>query len=142
MSLEQNKAIVRRHMEGLDRRIVDTAAAECAPNAIWYGFGSSALNEAGWRGAIAGFLSGFPDSRFATDAVIAEGDLVAVRHSFHGTHNGVFQGIPPTGKLVAVPTIVIFRLADGKIVETWLNADLLGLMMQIGAVPAPDPQGL
>jgi len=137
MSLEENKAIVHRHMEALDKRNVDAAAAECAPSAIWHGFGPGPLNVEAWRGAIAGFLSAFPDSRFPTDAILAEGDQVAVRHSFRGTHNGTFQGIPPTGKPVVVPTIVIFRVADGRIAETWVNADVLGLMMQIGAIPAP-----
>ena len=136
MSLEENKAVARRAMEAIDQRNMDGVIAQCALNTTWHGFSPEPLNNDGYRQAIAVFLNAFPDSRFTVEAVIAEGDKVAVQHSLHGTHNGDFQNIPPTGKSVVVPAVVIFRMEKGKIVEAWLNAELLGLLMQLGAVPA------
>ncbi len=137
MSLETNKATARTLMEALDRRNVDGVLAHCAPNAVWHGFGPQPLDNNGYRQAIGAFLNAFPDSRFPIDVVVAEGDKVAVQHSLRGTHNGDFQGVPPTGKPVVVPAIALFGFANGKVVETWLNADLLGLLIQIGAIPMP-----
>jgi steroid delta-isomerase-like uncharacterized protein len=137
MSIETNKATVRQLMERLDRRDIDGVLTYCAPDAIWHGFAQPPLNNAGYRQAIQVFLDAFPDSRFPVQALIGEGDQVMARHQLRGTHNGAFQGVPPTGRSVTVDAMVIFRLADGKVVETWLNAELLGLMTQIGAIPAP-----
>jgi steroid delta-isomerase-like uncharacterized protein len=68
---------------------------------------------------------------------IAEGDKVVTRWTAGGRHEGEFQGIPPTGNQVSITGITIFRIANGKIIEGWTNADRLGLMQQLGAVPAP-----
>jgi predicted ester cyclase len=64
-----------------------------------------------------------------------------IRWSSTGTHNGVFMGIPPTGKPTTVTGIDIFRIAGGKLVELWQNWDQLGLLQQIGAIPAPGQAG-
>ncbi len=94
MSPEENKTIARRAMAALDKRDVDGVVAEAAPSCVWHGFGPGPLDNAGYRQAIGVFLSAFPDSRFPIDAVVAEGDKVAVPHSLRGTHNGDFQGVP------------------------------------------------
>jgi predicted ester cyclase len=69
------------------------------------------------------------------EAQIAEGDMVATRWTACGTHDGDFQGVPPTGREVTLRGMTIFRIADGKLVEGWTNPDLLGVMQQIGAIP-------
>ena len=69
--------------------------------------------------------------------LFAEGDKVVLRFTFHGTHQGEFMGVAPTGKQVTMPGIDIFRIADGKIVELWGQEDVLGMMQQIGAIPGP-----
>ena len=86
-----------------------------------------------------GFFTAFPDSRMPYEAIVADAnaDTVAIHHSFRGTHQADFQGVPPSGKPVVVPAIVILKVQNGKVVEGWLNADILGLLMQIGAIPAP-----
>lgn len=132
-----NKLIAQQLMERLDQRDIDGVLSYHTPGAVWHGFGPQPLNTDGYRQAIGVFLSAFPDSRFPIDVVVAEGDRVAVQHSLRGTHKGDFQGAPPTGKSVVVPAIVIFRLTDGKVAETWLNADLVSLLTQIGAIPTP-----
>jgi predicted ester cyclase len=68
---------------------------------------------------------------------ISEGDKVAVRVTQQGTHQGVFQGVNGTGTRVNVSAIAFFRVANGRVVEEWLSSDRLGLLQQIGAIPAP-----
>jgi len=79
--------------------------------------------------------------RVSVEDVIAEGDKVVARWVVRGTHKGEFMGptgsIPPTGKQVTVLAIHIFRIADGKFIERWPERDRLGLLQQLGVVPAP-----
>ena len=67
---------------------------------------------------------------------VAEGDKVVTRYTTRGTQLGSFMGMPPTGKYVTVTGIAIARFANGKVVEEWGNADDLGLLQQLGVVPA------
>jgi predicted ester cyclase len=70
--------------------------------------------------------------------VVAEGDHVAGRFSLRGTHDGTLFGIPATGKAVGVGVMVIARFDEaGKWVEDWANWDQLGMMQQLGVIPAP-----
>jgi predicted ester cyclase len=77
----------------------------------------------------------FPDLHWDFEDLVAEGDKVAIRITMHGTHQGEFFGIPPTGKPVAVSGIHIMRYANGKLVEHWGNNNDLGMMQQLGVVP-------
>ncbi|MGH3165864.1 MAG: ester cyclase, partial [Trebonia sp.] len=65
------------------------------------------------------------------------GDLVVHHWTMAGTHDGDFQGIPPTGKTLTWTGITIVRIADGKIVERWANVDVLAILRQLGVVPPP-----
>jgi steroid delta-isomerase-like uncharacterized protein len=73
----------------------------------------------------------FPDLRIDIDDLIAEDDKVVARMTFHGTHRGPFRGIPATGRQVSFTAIRVYRVADGKIVESWANQDALGLLGQL-----------
>ena len=73
--------------------------------------------------------------------MIAEGDKVVCRLTWHGTHQGKFMGIPPTGKHETFTSIDIVRLADGKFVEHWNVVDHLGMLQQLGVIPAPGQSG-
>ena len=84
------------------------------------------------------FLASFPDLRTTTEDIVADGDKVIERYSTTGTHTQPFMGIPPTGKSFAIETYVTYRLANGKIVETWGLNDEAGLMRQLGLMPAPE----
>jgi steroid delta-isomerase-like uncharacterized protein len=75
----------------------------------------------------------FPDWKVTVDDIIAEGDKVVARATGQGTHLGEYMGIPPTGKLVKVSWIAIYRVADGKLAEHWQHIDELGLRQQLGA---------
>jgi steroid delta-isomerase-like uncharacterized protein len=83
-----------------------------------------------WRAA-------FPDARSTVDQQIAEGDRVVTRWTARGTHTGDFQGMAPTGKPFTLTGITIERVMDAKIAEVWVNRDDLGLLSQLGALPAP-----
>jgi predicted ester cyclase len=86
---------------------------------------------------MATFLTAFPDVQVTIEDMIAEGDKVVGRVTYRGTHKGEFSGIPLTGKTVTFGGIDIVRFADGKAVENWFSGDTLGLMQQLGAIPAP-----
>jgi steroid delta-isomerase-like uncharacterized protein len=92
------------------------------------------------KGMIAGFRSAFPDVNMRIEDQIAEGDRVATRYTFTGTHMGNLMGIPPSGKSVSMTGITIARIADGKMVEGWVVYELLSLMQQIGVVPSPQAE--
>ena len=84
------------------------------------------------------FREGFPDLSCAVEDVIAEGDRVAGRLSLRGTHRGTLLGIPATGKQVVVSVMVIARFDEaGKWVEDWANWDQVGMLQQLGVIPAP-----
>ena len=134
---EKNKVVARRFLEELWNRsnfaVVDELLAR-----DYDGHSSTVIR--GPDGAVA-FIpvmrAAFPDFQFKVLDQIAEGDKVATRWNLVGTHEGPFQGTPPSGRRVEMRGITIFRLADGRLVEGWTNEDVLGLLQQIGAVPAP-----
>jgi steroid delta-isomerase-like uncharacterized protein len=77
----------------------------------------------------------FSDWHSTVEEIVVEGDRVAERWTGRGTHQGEFQGIPPTGKRVAVPGVVFYRIADGKIAEFRGQFDRMSLMQQLGVIP-------
>ena len=83
------------------------------------------------------FFVAFPDCLVDTEAMYVEGDVLTWRFRFLGTHTGTFQGIPPSGRSFSIPGITILRFGAHRCVERWSVADFLGMMIQIGAVPAP-----
>lgn len=133
---EMNKTIALQTMEALHQRDLDGVRANMAPESRFYGWAPEPLDADGHKAFMSALLTAFPDSRFIVDDVIAEGDKVAVRHRLQGTHQAELQGIPPTGRQVEVNGIVIFRIENGKVAEAWLNADIMGMMQQLGVVPA------
>jgi predicted ester cyclase len=82
------------------------------------------------------FTAAFPDLRFRIDEMYADGDKVISRLTCTGTHKGEFMGVAPTGKPVEMSGIDIIKVVDGKAVERWGQFDDLGMMQQIGAIPA------
>lgn len=87
------------------------------------------------------YRSAFPDGHAVVEDLISEGDRVAYRWTYRGTHQGELVGISPTGKQVTITGITINRISGGKIEEEWNNFDRLGLMRQLGVIPAPEQLG-
>lgn len=90
---------------------------------------------AGLQDVLRGMRSAFPDMHWTVEEQLADGDRVLTRFEWTGTHRGEFLGVPPTGRSVSVWGMVIDRLVDGRIKDTRILMDTLGLMMQLGAAP-------
>ena len=83
------------------------------------------------------FYAAFPDLHHTVEDQVAEGDTVVTRMTLRGTHHGEFRGIAPTGKPIVVSLIGIDRFENGKFAEQWSQLDTLGLLQQLGVIPAP-----
>ena len=131
---EENKALVRRYFE---RWGATEAEMEIlAPDFLGHMPGMpEPLNREAFIEYQGVVLSAFPDFAPTLEEQVAEGDKVVNRLIFHGTHQGDFQGIPPTGKQITVTALTIERVVGGKIVEHWIEYDALGMMQQLGVVP-------
>ena len=90
-----------------------------------------------FKQSTAGLFTAFPDFHLTIDDEVAEGDKVVKRWTVTGTHRGDFKGIPPTENHIAITGINFYRIADGKIVETWWSSDALGMLQQLGVIPPP-----
>jgi steroid delta-isomerase-like uncharacterized protein len=137
---EQNKAIVRRAVEEIwnGRNFAILAEVAASDIIIHATMPESEIHgPEGIKQFYGALHNAFPDLHFTIEDQIAEGDRVVTRWSARGTHTGEFQGIPPTGTHFRLTGIDIDRIANGKVVECWPNADELGLLQQLGALPAP-----
>ncbi len=142
MSAEENKAIARRAYEILSSGNLEALEEVIAPDVVDHNAqpGQPGGIE-GTRQVVGMFRAAFPDLRFIPEDLIAEGDRVVARLTVTGTHRGEFQGLPPTGKQVTMSGVEIVRLAGGKAVERWGQFDILGMLQQLGAIPAPGVAG-
>ena len=139
VSAEDNKAVVRRWIEAYNDRDTQAEADARAPGYVAHAPGlPGPLDSEAWTQFIASFTEAFPDLRLTVEDIVSEGDMVAARIAFQGTHRGEFQGIPPTDKQVAFSSIEIDRMVEGKVQEHWFELDQLGLMRQLGAIPEPE----
>jgi len=136
MTSEQNKKIVRSMFEeGMNQKkfsLIDEVIAQDYVNHDMPG----EPGVEGFKKMIRGFFDGFPDMHIRLDEVIGDGNMVATRGEWTGTHSGTFMGISATGKKVKVKYIDMWRLENGKGVENWVQMDITGLMQQLGVMPA------
>jgi len=135
-----NKSLIHRIFEeGMNQNKLSVLDELIAPNYVNHNFPVPAPGAAGFKMVVGMFNAGFPDLRVTIEDAVAEGDRVSTRGYFSGTHKGAFNGIPATDKPVKVAYIDIWRLENGKAVENWVQLDMVGLLQQIGAMPAPQP---
>jgi steroid delta-isomerase-like uncharacterized protein len=138
MSAEQNKKIIRcLFEEGMNQRNFSLMNECIADNYVNHDMPGGEPGPEGFRKVIENFVNGFPDMRIRLDEVIGDGNIVATRGEWSGTHSGNFMGIPATGKKVKIKYIDMWRLENGKGVENWVQMDMPGLMQQLGVMPAP-----
>lgn len=137
MSVEVNKETVRRFYDATDRQNLDEIAGLTTPGYRLHFGGMPEMDRAGALGLFGMFFAAIPDVRHNVVELVAEGDRVAIRLRITGTQQGELMGVPPTGKPVDFGAINILRLTDGKVAEQWLNADMLAVLRQIGAIPTP-----
>jgi steroid delta-isomerase-like uncharacterized protein len=141
MSIEDNKALVRRWIEALNQKNLAAFDGLCAPDFVHHSPSMTVQGLEAYKQAISGEFTAFPDMRFTIEDMLAEGDTIAVRLTGHGTHQGNLQGIPPTGKQATIPGMTIYRIAGGKLAEQWESLDDLGLLQQLGVIPAMGQAG-
>ncbi len=137
MSTEDNKALMHRAYDALNQKNLAILDEVYAPDLVVHIVSTTIQGLEAFKQGLSLFLTAFPDARFTIEDMIVEGERVVVRYTFRGTHTGHYMGIAPTGKQVTQTGITINRFANGKTVELWGNVDDLGLLQQIGAIPAP-----
>jgi steroid delta-isomerase-like uncharacterized protein len=137
--MQDNATVVRRFVD----EVITQGQIDSAAQFVWEDvveqvpFPGQGPGLEGLKGVVRAMRAGFPDIVFAIHEQIAEGDKVATRFEWTGTHRGDFLGIPATGRPVAVWGFVFDRLEQGRIKDTRILMDTLGLMMQLGAIPPP-----
>ncbi len=139
MSTEQNKAIVRRFFKAFEANDQAAISNLLSPDLVAYSHGSPGpQNREVHLQGISMWNTAFNETQFTVEEQIAEGDKVATRVTMRSVHSGgEFQGLPPTGKQIAISGTTIERIKDGKIVERRVNSDFLGMMQQLGLIPPP-----
>ena len=134
-AVERNKAVSRRWIEVFNERDDAAEADVRAQDYVAYAPESlepAPLDSEAWTRFLAGFVEGFPDLQITVEDAVAEGDLVAQRVHFKGTHTGEFQGLPPTQRKVEFSGLELNRFVDGRVVEHWFQLDSLTLLQQLG----------
>jgi steroid delta-isomerase-like uncharacterized protein len=137
MSLEDNKAVVRRFFAALDDQDLDGVAALLAPDYRLHFDGNPEMDRGAGIGFFGAFLAAFPDISHQVQDQIAEGDRVATRIVVRGTHQNELMGIPATGNGMSIGATNVMRVDQNKIAEHWVNSDSFGMLVQLGAIPPP-----
>ncbi len=137
-SLERNKALVHRFSNEFKNKANHGIVEELMTENFQHHFKDPRLpkGRAGMKLLGQSIIHAFPDVHANILELIAEGDKVVERTEARGTHRGEFNGVPPTGRPVTWTEIHVYRIENDKIGELWSEIDLLGIMMQVGAIPA------
>jgi steroid delta-isomerase-like uncharacterized protein len=139
---EQNKAVVRRFVEESNRANLSAYDQLLADKFVDHSVPPGYPNDREGQKQFAAMLNvAFPGGTQTVDDLISEGDKVVMRWTARGTHKGEFMGIPATNQQVTVTGIDIYRVVGTQIVEHWGEWDGLGMMQQLGVVPAPGQGG-
>lgn len=135
---EESKALVSRYLEVFAQGNLDAIPEICAPDYVEHDPASAAeiRGHDAVRRDLEPYVNAFSDTEVAINDQVAEGDLVATRLTVRGTHVEDLRGIPPTGERIEVTGTVFHRVAGGRLAEGWWNWDTLGLLKQLGAIPA------
>jgi len=143
MSIEENKALMRRFYEEIGKGNLAVVDEFVAPDLVDHSpfVPGQAPGRQGTLELFTMIRTVFPDLHITVEDIVAEGDKVVSRGTFSGTHKGEFMGIAPTGKHITVGLIEIVRIVAGKMVEHWNMVNNLGMMQQLGAVPQPGQGG-
>ena len=136
MLSDDNKALVQRFFEEvINQKNLAALDQFVSPNAVNHTVPSGLPQ--GPSQFLGLHLNAFPDVKATVEDLLADGDKVVALVSYHGTHQGPFRAVSPTGKPITVMGINIFRIVNGKMVEHWGLADRLSALHQLGVVPPP-----
>lgn len=134
MPLEENKAIVRKMFEAINKQTLTSLDKLMAPDFVLH---MRSQQTQGWevgRKVVEDEIRAFPDLHVAIEDIIAEGDKVCVRLQETATHKGEYRGLAPTGNRLSYAVIAIWRIIEGKIVEGWIVYDQMDFLKQLGAI--------
>lgn len=132
-----NKRIMERcTSEYLPGRDPPLASTFVSPDIVVHSGGQTWQGRDTYLGIVAANLTSFPDLKWTVRDMRAEGDTVAIRYTMTGTHEGPFAGGEATGKALRSESMAFYRLPHGKIVEGRAQLDMLGILRQMGAIPA------
>lgn len=134
-----NETLVRAHFEAINDRDLDRAADLHADDVRFHSLGRTIDGFEAVRGSWRAQLEAVPDLEDAIEALIADGDTVAVRYTTTGTHEGDLLGIEGTGQSVEVTSMAMLRVEDGEIAEWWNYPDVTGLLRQLDGIESPIP---
>ena len=140
MATEQDKALIRRFIEEIfNQGNMNLADEILAPDFVEHEQLPPGIpnDREGVKVLTSMMRSAFPDFKATIEDILADGDKVVIRMTWSGTHKGEFMGIPATGKRMSIGVIDIIRVSGGKLVEHWGQMDAMGMMQQLGAIPAP-----
>jgi ketosteroid isomerase-like protein len=139
MSTEENKVVVRRCFEEIDRQNLDVLDDVCTPSYVAHFPGTPGpLPRAGVKPVWAQFFVAFPRLRHIIEDLFSQDDTVVLRLRIEGVHEGELMGMPPTGRSISIGSINFIRCESGKIAEQWIDYDALGMLQQLGAIPSPE----
>ena len=135
---EKTKQVVRRYFEGLDRGKASPVDL-IAPGFTFQAAGFPPMDLEGAEQFTQLFFSAFPDLTHPVDELIAEGDRVAFRCRYEGTHTGQdFMGVPASGRQFSAVGAGVVRVLTDKVAEFWVSPDRMSIMQQIGAPPTDE----
>jgi len=134
---EENKALARRFFRMFELGDPGMADEIVAVDYFNHDAPDPNIGSDGVKAAVTLFKKALPDAQLKVAFQLTEGDKVVSRYTWSGTHQGEYFGIPATGKRVKWTVTTTFKIADGKIHESWINYDRLGVMQQLGVAPTP-----
>jgi len=139
---ESNRALIHRWFEEVWNQGRESTIDELlAATGIAYGLADTDATIQGpaqFKPFVRNLRGAFPDLRISIEDTLTDGDKALVRIVLEGTHKGSNLGVPPTGRRLRIQGMVLVRIANGQMVEGWNSWDQLGLLRQIGALPAPE----
>jgi steroid delta-isomerase-like uncharacterized protein len=140
-AMDDPKQLINRFVEELwNERRLDVADAIFAKDCVTHQLGSGVPPDAVPRGPqeikehVTSWIASFPDLHFSIEQMLSEGDRVMMQLLIEGTHQGVWLGIPASGKKMQIRMFTVHRVMQGKIVEDWVLVESLGVLQQLGVV--------
>jgi steroid delta-isomerase-like uncharacterized protein len=137
MSTADNKALVERFFAALNSGNLAALDEVIGPEYVQHSVFGVPDGLDALKGLIGAMAGAFPDMRATVEAMVADGDRVVARWRMTATHQGPFQGLPATGKAVDISGMDMWRVQNGRLVEHWDALDQIGMMQQLGVMPAP-----
>jgi C-1 hydroxylase len=134
VSLEENKAVVRKMFEAINKQSLASLDKLMAPDFVLHMHGQQTQGWAVGRQVVEDEIKAFPDFHVAIEDIIAEGDKVCVRLEETGTHKGEYHGLAPTGNRLSYAVAAIWRIVEGKITEGWIIYDIMEFLKQLGVI--------